>query len=72
MDKECICHQAEKHDFSAIAHVESIHSLIGLELECDDAYENYLLNVNSSDGTEFKVKINYCPMCGRKLNEKEL
>jgi hypothetical protein len=39
-------------------------------MEYDAAYENYLLNVNSSDGTEFKVKINYCPFCGRKLTEE--
>lgn len=72
MDKECICYYAEKHNAAEIAHIESMHSLIGLDLEYDAAYENHLLNVNSSDGTEFKVKINYCPMCGRKLNEKEL
>jgi hypothetical protein len=70
MGKECICNKAEQHNAAEIAHIESIHSLVGLDLEYDGAYENYLLNVNSSDGTEFKVKINYCPMCGRKLNEK--
>ena len=69
MTKECICYHAEEHNVAEIAHIDSMDSLIGLELEYDAAYENHLLNVNSSDGTEFKVKINYCPMCGRKLNE---
>jgi hypothetical protein len=70
MRKECICYETEQHDVAEIAHIVSVNSLIGLDLKYDAAYENYVLNVNSSDGTEFKVKINYCPMCGRKLNEK--
>ena len=70
MNKECICYKAEQHNSEEIAHIESAHSLIGLDFEYDVVYENHLLSVNSSDGTEFKVKINYCPMCGRKLNEK--
>lgn len=69
MDKKCIC--AEKHSSVEIAYIESIYSSVWLYLEHDEI-ENYLLNVNSSDGTEFKVKINYCPMCGRELNEKQL
>lgn len=69
MRKECICYETEQHDVAEIAHIESVHSLIGLDLEYDASYNNHLLNVNSSDGTEFKVKINYCPMCGRKLKK---
>ena len=71
MGKECICYRAEKHDSAEIAYLESIHSSGGLYLEYDNA-DDYLLTVNSFEGTEFKLKINYCPMCGRKLNEKEL
>lgn len=71
MDKKCICDHAEKHSSAEIAYLESIHSSVGLYLERDEI-DDHLLNVNSSDGTEFKVKINYCPFCGRKLNEKEL
>jgi uncharacterized protein with PIN domain len=69
MDKKCICCHAEELSSVEIAYIESIHCAVGLYLERDEI-ENYLLNVYSSDGTEFKVKINYCPMCGRKLNEK--
>jgi hypothetical protein len=69
MEKECICYHAEKHKSAEIAYVDSIHSSVGLYLEYDDA-ENHLLTVNSFVGTEFNVKINYCPMCGRKLNEE--
>ena len=68
--KECICYHAEEHNAAEIAHIESVHSLIGINIEYDAAWEKYLLNVNASDGTDFKVQINYCPLCGRKLTEE--
>jgi hypothetical protein len=68
-EKECICYYAEKHDSAEIAYVSYIHRTVGLYIEYDDDDENHLLTLNSFDGTEFKIKINYCPMCGRKLTE---
>ena len=31
-NQECICYHAEKHNAAEIAHIESVHSLIGLHL----------------------------------------
>lgn len=69
-EKECICYYAEKHDSAEIAYVSYIHRTVGLYLEYDEDDENHLLTLNSFDGTEFKIKINYCPFCGRKLTEE--
>lgn len=70
-NQECICYKAEQHNSEEIAHIVYFDNTIGLKIEYDCVSESFLLNLNSSDGAEFKVKvkINYCPMCGRKLTK---
>lgn len=31
------------------------------------AIEGYMLHISGPERTRFAIKINYCPMCGRKL-----
>ena len=64
-------HCNKKDDLSQIAHESFGVGILG-EIDvflCMDGEKGFLYT--GINDKEFKVKINYCPMCGRKIESEE-
>jgi hypothetical protein len=57
------------HNFGSY---KNIPYLLGIDLIIQDNKICITQNVCGEDVDTFSIKINYCPMCGRKLEGKEV